>query len=258
MVRGYTVKQVAKLSGVSVRTLHHYDEIGLLKPESVGANGYRYYGRDELLRLQQILFHRELGFPLDEIRQVLDAPGFDRAEALRRHRARLEVETKRYRRLIATIDETLAALEGATTMKDEGIYAGFDRKKQAQYEAWLRDRYGPGMQAVVDKSKAAIESWPHAEIDAFKAEMEAIEAGMAKALTDGLPADSDAVQALARRHCAWVARTWPQPPTRAGYLGLAGIYEEHPDFRARYEARAAGLTEYLAEAMRLYAERALA
>ena len=78
---GYTVKQVAKLSGVSVRTLHHYDEIGLLEPAAVGGNGYRYYGREELLRLQQILFHRELGIPLDQIGRLLDAPGFDRIAA---------------------------------------------------------------------------------------------------------------------------------------------------------------------------------
>ena len=256
-MRGYTVKQVAKLSGVSVRTLHHYDEIGLLKPESVGANGYRYYGRDDLLRLQQILFHRELGFPLAEIGKVLDAPDFDRVAALKRHRERLEADTKRYSRLVRTIDETLAALQGATTMDDKGIYQGFDRKKQAQHEAWLKDRYGPGMQATVDKVKANIESWPHAEIDAFKAELEVIEAGMAQALTSGLPADSAAVQALARRHHAWVGRTWPEPPIKAGYLGLAGIYEEHPDFRARYEGRAAGLTEYLTQAMRVFAEREL-
>lgn len=142
-------------------------------------------------------------------------------------------------------------------MDDKGIYKGFDRKKQAEYEAWLRDRYGPAIQAAVDTSKAAIESWPHAEIDAFKAEMEAIEAGMAEALTSGLPADSGAVQALARRHHAWVARTWPEPPIKAGYVGLAGIYEEHPDFRARYEGRATGLTEYLTQAMRVFAEREL-
>ena len=74
----YTVKQVAKLSGVSIRTLHHYDEIGLLKPARVGANGYRYYGREELLRLQQILLHRELGFALEDIRRVLGAPEFQR------------------------------------------------------------------------------------------------------------------------------------------------------------------------------------
>ena len=84
----YTVKQVAKLSGVSIRTLHHYDEIGLLKPARVGANGYRYYGRDELLRLQQILFHRELGFALDEIQKLLGAADFDRKAALRAHRER--------------------------------------------------------------------------------------------------------------------------------------------------------------------------
>ena len=79
IVSGHTVKQVARLSGVSVRTLHHYDEIGLLKPACVGANGYRYYGREELLRLQQILFHRELGFSLEEIGRTLDAKGFDKA-----------------------------------------------------------------------------------------------------------------------------------------------------------------------------------
>ena len=88
----YTVKQVAELSGVSIRALHHYDEIGLLKSAYVGTNGYRYYGRDELLRLQQILFHRELGFPLEEIRRVLSAVDFDRVAALRAHRARLMEE----------------------------------------------------------------------------------------------------------------------------------------------------------------------
>src|ERR1700742_1594971 len=96
----YTVKQVAKMAGLSVRALHHYDQIGLLKPASVGQNGYRYYGRDELLRLQQILFHRELEFPLEAIAQVPDKPDFDRVAALRRHRGRLAAEAQRYRRLL--------------------------------------------------------------------------------------------------------------------------------------------------------------
>jgi DNA-binding transcriptional MerR regulator len=118
-----TVKKVAKLSGVSVRALHHYDEIGLLKPACVGANGYRYYGRDELLRLQQILFHPELGFPLEQIRQVLSAPEFDRVAALRAHRERLKAEVRRYQRLVRTLDATLAALEG--DMDDKAMYRGF-------------------------------------------------------------------------------------------------------------------------------------
>ena len=204
---GYTVKQVAKLSGVSVRTLHHYDEIGLLKPDSVGANGYRYYGKDELLRLQQILFHRELGFPLEEIRQVLDAPEFDRLAALRAHRTKLEAETKRYRRLVRTIDETLAALQGATTMDDKAMYRGFPPEKQAEYEAWLVDRYGGEMQARIDAGKAKMKGWTQADFDAGLEEVEAIERALAKALTDGLPAGSDAVRGLMRRHHAWVARS---------------------------------------------------
>jgi DNA-binding transcriptional MerR regulator len=257
-VSGYTVKQVAKLSGVSVRTLHHYDEVGLLKPAAVGANGYRYYGKDELLRLQQILFHRELGFALEEIRKVLDAPDFDRKLALRTHRDRLAADARRYRRLVRTIDETLAALEGATTMDDSQMYKGFPPEKQAEYERWLVDRYGGDMAERIEAGKRKMKGWSPAEFDAGLAEIEAIETGLAKALTGGLPADSDAVMALMRRHHAWVARAWPKPPTAAAYVGLGGLYQEHPDFRARYEAKAAGLTEYMAAAMKAFAERDLA
>src|SRR5262245_17201851 len=95
-----TVKQVAKISGVSVRALHHYDQVGLLKPALIGENRYRYYGREELLRLQQILIHRELGIPLTEIRAILDDPRFDRRKALREQRARLLAEAERYAELV--------------------------------------------------------------------------------------------------------------------------------------------------------------
>jgi DNA-binding transcriptional MerR regulator len=257
IVSDYTVKQVAKLSGVSVRTLHHYDEIGLLKPGTVGANGYRYYGRDELLRLQQILFHRELGFPLAEIARVLDAPDFDRAGALRRHRDRLESETRRYRRLVRTIDETLAALQGATTMDDQAMYRGFDPKKQAEQEAWLVERYGPGVRKSIDAVKTVQKGWTQADFDAAQAEIADIEAGFVKALGSGLPADGSAVQALTARHRDWIARQWPQPVSRTAYENLAALYGEHPDFRARYETQAQGMTEYLQAAMRVFAEREL-
>lgn len=254
---GYTVKQVAKLSGVSVRTLHHYDEVGLLKPACVGANGYRYYGREELLRLQQILFHRELGFSLEAIGRVLDAKGFDRLAALKAHRAKLAADLRRYRTLLRTIDETLAALEGERTMDDKAMYRGFPPEKQAEYEAWLVDRYGGDMRARIDDGKARMKGWSQADFDDGLAEIEAVEAGLAKAMADALPADSGAVQALMRRHHAWVARAWPSPPSRAAYIGLGGLYQEHPDFRARYEGRAPGLTDYLTEAMRVFAAREL-
>ena len=245
----YTVKQVAKMSGVSVRTLHHYDDIGLLKPASVGENGYRYYGREELLRLQQILFHRELEFPLEAIAAVLAAPDFDRREALRRHRTRLDAEARRYRRLLRTLDDTLASFEGETDMNDKDLYQGFAPEKQAEYEAWLVERHGKGAQAEIDHSKAVMKDWKVGDFQDFKAEAEAIEVDLARAMTDGLPPDSAAVTAIMRRHHAFVARIWKKPPTREAFIGLATMYGDHPDFRSRYEDRARGLLEYLQAAM---------
>lgn len=254
-MKRYTVKQVARLSGVSVRTLHHYDNIGLLKPAEVGLNGYRYYGRQDLLRLQQILLHRELEFPLEAIRAVLAAPDFDRVEALRRHRKTLAAQATRYRRLLKTLDETLAAIEGETDMNDEDLYQGFAPEKQAEYEGWLVDRYGDGMKARVDDSKARLKGWKKADFEAVKVEGEAIERAVAAALSSGLPADCETVQDEIRRHCAWVSHFWT--PNREAYAGLGQLYLEHPDFTARYEAVAAGLTAYMADAMRVFAEREL-
>ena len=253
----FTVGEVARLSGLSIRALRHYDEVGLLKPATIGENGYRYYGADELLRLQQILFHRELGLPLDEIRQVLDAPDFDRAAALKAHRVRLAAEARRYRELVKTLDATLAALEGDGKMDEKAMYKGFDPKKQAKYEAWVVDRYGPGVQWSIDAVKEAQKDWKQADFDRSQAEVAEIEAGMAKALVDGAPVDSEHVQALTRRLHAWVARSWVAPPNRLAFANLAELYDQHPDFRARYEARAEGLTDYLGAAMKLFAEREL-
>jgi DNA-binding transcriptional MerR regulator len=253
----FTVKQVAKLSGVTVRTLHHYDQVGLLKPAQVGENGYRYYGREELLRLQQILFHRELELPLEAIAEVLDQPGFDRLEALRRHRKTLSQKAVRYRQLIRTLDKTLAALEGDGKMKDEDLYKGFEPEKQAQYEAELIDRLGEGARASIEASKRAMKSWSKADWDRWKGEYAEVEAGVAKALAGGLPADSDEVLALMRRHHAWVAVSWNRTPSREAYVGLGQLYTDHPDFRDRYEAIQSGLAEYLAGAMRSFAEREL-
>jgi len=253
-VQRFTVKQVAAVSGVSVRTLHHYDDIGLLKPADVGLNGYRYYGREELLRLQQILFHRELGFSLEETRRTLDTPGFDRASALRTHRAKLEAEAKRYRQLVHTIDQTLASLEGEAKMDEKAMYRGFDPKKQAEYERELVDRHGPQMQGHIEAARKGMAGWKQADYDAMQAEADAIEAGMAKALTDGLPADSATVTALMRRHHAWIGKSWARPAPPEAFIGLGQMYVDDPRFRERYDGREAGLAEYMAAAMKAYAE----
>src|SRR3954471_16425341 len=108
----YTVKQVAAMSGVSVRTLHFYDERGLLKPARVGANGYRFYEEPQLLTLQQILFYRELGFELKRIKEILGRADFEIVSALESHRKILERDVTRTRRLIATINKTIEHLKG--------------------------------------------------------------------------------------------------------------------------------------------------
>jgi len=251
----YTVKQMAKLSGVSVRALHHYDAIGLLRPRAVGANGYRYYDRQDLLRLQQILFHRALETPLKDIQAALDDPAFDLAAALRAHRERLAAQAERYAKLVDVVDRTLADLTGDETMDDKQMFDGFSPEKQAEHEAWVVERYGDGAAETIAKSKAAMKSWGKSDWDGFKQEGAAIEHDVARALATGLPADSDAVAAIMRRHWAWIAKSWNREPTPDAFTGLGRLYLENPEFTARYEAIAPGLTEYLAEAMRVFAAR---
>ncbi|HEX3599596.1 MAG TPA: cupin domain-containing protein [Lacipirellulaceae bacterium] len=121
----YTVKQVAAMSGVSIRTLHFYDEVGLLNPAYVGANGYRFYEEPQLLCLQQILFYRELGIELKQIRAILGQPDFEKIAALESHRQVLELNLARTRVLIETIDKTIAHLKGTKIMKTEELFHGF-------------------------------------------------------------------------------------------------------------------------------------
>lgn len=251
----YTVKQLARLSGVSVRTLHHYDEIGLLKPARLGDNRYRYYEEPEVLRLQQILFHRELGFSLQEIAELLDRSGFDRLEALRAHRVRLDQQAQRYAELVRTIDRTIADLNGERIMEHNELFKGFSPEKQAGYEQWLIERYGGDMRERIDASRRKLESLTDAEKARLLEELAEIESHLAEACRQLVPTDSAAVDAVLTRHRSWVGTMWNRPCPPDAYAGLADLYLSHPDFRARYEALAPGFTEYLAAAMKAHASR---
>lgn len=228
-MKDLTVKQLAAISGVTVRTLHHYDEIGLLRPASVGANGYRYYGREEMLRLQQILFHRELGVPLGAIGELLELEGQDQIAVLEQHRDKLAAETERYRILIATIDRTIGELKGKKPMNNADLYKGFSPEKQAQYEAWLIERYGEPMRGRIEHSKQSYEKLSAAEREALTGEFEDVETALAGAMRNGLDPSSAGVAALIRRHRAWVGAMWGRPCTAESYSGLADLYLSHPD-----------------------------
>jgi DNA-binding transcriptional MerR regulator len=254
-VKELTVKQLAAISGVTVRTLHHYDEIGLLKPASVGANGYRYYGRPELLRLQRILFQRELGVPLNEIGELLELEEKDQLGAMLQHRERLRVEGARLAVLIDTIDRTIASIRGETNMSSAELYKGFSPEKQAGYEKWLVEHQGERVRETIESSRRRFSQMTGEERAAELALGEEAGARIADAHRKGLDPASDAVNELVVPHRAWVARMWDKPCTPQAYAGLADLYQSHPDFVARYEAVAAGFTDYLVRAMKAHVAR---
>jgi len=138
----YTVKQLATVAGVSPRTLHYYDEIGLLKPSRIGSNGYRHYDEACMLRLQQILFFRELDFSLADIQNAIDQPQFDMITALRAHRENLHSQLAHLEKLLTTIDKTIHHLQGERDMNPKDLFEPFSEEKQKEYEEEIRQRYG--------------------------------------------------------------------------------------------------------------------
>jgi DNA-binding transcriptional MerR regulator len=250
-----TVKQLAAISGVTVRTLHHYDEIGLLKPARIGANAYRYYCRAEMLRLQRILFHRELGVPLGEIGDLLELEGADQIGVLMRHREKLEAERERFRVLIDTIDRTVADMRGETPMPNADLYRGFSVERQAEYEAWLIERYGDAMKEDIARARKAMAKMSEAESRAAMEELRDIETALAEGMKRGLDPASDAIDRVIMRHRAWVAAAWDKPCTPDAYSGLADLYLSHPDFVTRYESIAPAFTGFLVAAMKAHAAR---
>jgi DNA-binding transcriptional MerR regulator len=251
----YTVKQLARLSGVSVRTRHHYDEIGLLKPAFTGENRYRYYGREELLRLQDILFHRELGVSLQEIALLLDAAGRDRLTILREHRARLAHRVERSRQLLHTIDRTIAELNGEGAMDDNERFKGFSPEQQAEHEEWLVDRLGEAARNEIRHSRERFDALgPDGQREAL-AEGGAVEDELVAHFRAGRAPEEDAVDPSLARHWAWIQRMWGREGTPLAYAALGNLYVSHPGFLERFEARGPGFAQWLADAMKAHAAR---
>jgi DNA-binding transcriptional MerR regulator len=254
----YTVKQLAHLSGVSVRTLHYYDEIGLLKPAEVGPNGYRYYGRDQLLRLQQILLHRELGLPLSTIAALLDTSDTSRIERLRQYRQELVLRIANHHELIETVDRTIASLAGEGQVDARNLYQGFSAEKQAEYEEWLvnphagDDRSKENMRENIARSRNQVAGFSKEDLAARMQKLATIEAALAGHCRNGTPLGDAGLALLLGEHREWVAGMWGRPCPPGAYAGLADLYESHPDFRARYEQLAPGFADYLPTAMRAY------
>jgi DNA-binding transcriptional MerR regulator len=250
----YTVKTLAKASGVSVRTLHYYDEIGLLKPAFYGENHYRYYETEQLLTLQQVLFFRELDIPLNEIQEILSRDNFDKVEALFSHKHILKQKLNRMQMLIKTIDITIAHLKGKMIMNDIEMYEGFDLNKQQEYEKYLLDQ-GILTEKEVHESWKNVKYWKKEDWEKFHQEGDALNKALALAIKANFLPESTEVQSLIRRHYEWVKCFWT--PTKTSYVGLGEMYLAYPDFRQYYDAYHPKLANYLVAGMKLFAEREL-
>ncbi|MEP4313310.1 MAG: MerR family transcriptional regulator [Anderseniella sp.] len=248
----YSVGQLARLAGVSVRTLHHYDDIGLLKPAHIGANGYRLYRRAELLRLQEIMFYRDVGMSLDEVGRLLDGPA-DAVERLIRHRDRLQQASARTARIIDTLNATIAHLKGERDMELSDLYTPFSARQQAEYENWLIQEYGPDMAASIAVSKAAVEQLPDGMAGAMQ-RLQDIETRLVAAYEAGTSPEDDDIHPVLERHRALMTDMWGRDCSADGFAGLADMYTAHPDFVARYERLSPQFSGWLPVAMKTHAD----
>jgi DNA-binding transcriptional MerR regulator len=247
----YGVKELSQLSGVTVRTLHFYDEVGLLKPAYHSANGYRVYEEKELLVLQQILFFRELGFELKQIKRILNRSDFDKCAALESHRRVLEKNAQRMRGLIRTIDKTLEHLKGKRRMKDKALFSGFDKAKQAEYEKQLIDRFGEKMRKGIAQSRRRVKDWTKADWDRSGQEWDAICRDLVAAMKRRRKADSSEVQQLVARHYEWLKRFWT--PNQESYAGH-GEFIVTSELRNAYDQYDPGLAEFIANGIQVFAK----
>lgn len=259
--RTWTVGEVAERAHVTVRTLHHYDAIGLLVPSARSDAGYRLYTEDDLARLYQVLLYRELGFPLEAIARLLDDPALDRRAALLAQRALLEEKRRKLDAVIAAVDRALETIEKGKTMSSDEIFEGFDaladapeevRAHHAEYGREARERWGET--EAYRESMRRVRGYSRGDWERIGAEADAVEARMAELLAAGAnltgPEAMDGAEAM-RRHID----RWFYPCSHEMHVGLAAMYEADPRFTAYYEKRAPGLAAFVAAAIRANAAR---
>ncbi len=249
----YTVNKLAKLSGVSVRTLHFYDEIELLKPAYYGDNNYRYYEEEQLLMLQQILFFREMDIPLNEIQKIISSSDFDKIDALKSHKLILQKNLDRTKSLIETIDKTILRLGGKEQMKDEELYYGFDSEKQKEHEKYLVEK-GIVTQEFMNECNKKVKHWSNEEKNAFINDGEKLMKALVICVDQQLNPENTQVQELMKKHYQWLELSWT--PTKESYLGLAELYRT-PEFRKFFDDRHPKLLEFMIESMKIFAENKL-
>ena len=247
----YTINKLAKLAGVSTRTLRYYEQCGLLSPARVSSNGYRIYGKEEIDRLQQILFYRQLSIPLDKIRRILTAPDFDIALALENHLTALIARKEQIDALIANLEKTLKSLKGEIVMTDKEKFIGFGQKlveeNEKRYGAEIRAKYG---EEAVNRSNAKVRGMSREQYaEAEKLSLE-LNKTLKAAYEQGDPS-GELAQKACELHKRWLSYFWDHYSKEA-HIGLAQMYVDDPRFTAYYDKIAPGCAPFFRDAIMVY------
>lgn len=247
----YTVQALAKLAGISARTLRHYDEIGILKPARINSSGYRIYGKTEVDRLQQILFYRELGMKLENIRSIISEPSFNSVVALKEHNQKLLAKRRQLDILINNVNKTILSLEGRIKMSDKEKFEGFKQKmlndNEQKYGAEIRQKYGDD---VVDESNKKLMGLTEAEYGEWeKLGIEVMDT-LKAAFATGNPA-GELAQKVADLHRQWLSYSWTSY-TKEAHAAIAEMYVNDERFTAYYDNEQPGVAKFLRDAILIY------
>lgn len=248
----YSIQKLAELSGVSTRTLRYYDEIGLLKPAKTNAAGYRFYTQNEVDLLQQILFYRALDFKLATIRQIIQAPNFQRKEALVSHHVALLQRKQQLEQLIQTVEQTIQSIEEELPMTNEAKFEGFKDKlieeNENQFGKEIREKYGG---ATIDASNAKLKKMTEKQYEAMQQLEQQLFARLHEAIQHG-DAASDLAMEVAELHKRWLSFHWSHYSKEA-HAGLAQMYNADERFIAYYDEQVTpGATKFLIDAILNY------
>ncbi len=248
----YTINKIAKMSGVSTRTLRYYDDLGLLKPTRITSSNYRIYGEKEIDKLQLILFYRELEVPLLKIKDIINDKGFDEVDALEEHRVNLELKLEKYKKLINTLDETIKTRKEHINMKDNDKFEGFKDKlisdNEEKYGDEVREKYG---EDSLDYSNKKVKNMSKEEYDRIVTLTNEVNSTIKAAFETGDPTSELAMKAC-ELHKKWLMVYWKEYSKEA-HLGVVKMYVEDDRFKEYYNKNACiGAAEFLYEAIKVY------
>lgn len=247
----YTVQKLREIAKISKRTLRYYDEIGLLKPARVNSSGYRIYGEKEINKLQQILFYRELGVSLEQIKLILENPLFDEIEALKEHRIKLLEKQKQIDLLLKNVNKTIQLKEGEVKMSDREKFEGFKKNiidtNEKKYGEEIREKYG---NESIEKSNKKFQNMTEEDYNDFIKLGNEVNEKLLQAFNTGNP-KGELAQEVAELHKKWLLYTWSSY-TKEAHAGLAEMYVYDERFKEYYDKEQDGLAEFLRDSILFY------